>query len=465
MSGDPARTCDRPVGYGLLASLRRYLKQHVRYEVLGLVFIVMTVNLADRAAMSIAATPMSAELHLSHVQLGWIFSSFAWAYLLFQLAGGWSLDRFGAKRTYTVAIIVWSLCTAGVGLAPELDEHMASMLIFALIFMVGMAAAPCFPANAKIVAAWFPSVERGTASAVFNSTQYFAGAVFTPLLAVLAAHLGWRSVFYVMGAIGIAAGVLFAWRLRSPLGHPGLTHEEFEVLEQGGATLNMDGQSKQISSRPAVNETPCRAASLATFRQVLANRTLLGISVAQYCISTISFFFLMWFPIYLVQERHLSLLHAGLIASLPAMCGFSGGILGGMTSDLLLRRGHSLTFARKLPIYIGMLMAFAIVGCNYVNANWLVVVFMALAFFGKGFGALGWAVIADTSPVNVAGLNAAVFNTFSSLSGITTPIAIGYLVHTMHSFSGALVFVGVHALLAIASYALIVGTIKRSHPI
>jgi len=90
---------------------------------------------------------------------------------------------------------------------------------------------------------------------------------------------------------------------------------------------------------------------------------------------------------------------------------------------------------------------------------------MALAFFGKGFGALGWAVIADTSPINAAGMNAAVFNTFSSLAGITSPIAIGFLVHTMHSFNGALVFVGAHALLAIASYAIVAGPIRRLEPV
>jgi D-galactonate transporter len=408
---------------------------------------------------------MSAELHLNHLQLGWIFSSFAWAYMLFQLAGGWALDRFGAKRTYTAAIILWSLFTTGVGFAPMFGAHTASVLIFALIFLVGMAAAPCFPANSKIVAAWFPSAERGTASAIFNATQYFAAAVFTPLLAVLAANLGWRSVFYFMGGIGIAAGALFAARLKSPLDHPALSYEERELIQNGGATLNMDGRrSASALSKPAI-ETPRRWTRSNRLRQLLGNRLLLGISLAQYCISTLSFFFLMWFPVYLVQERHISLLHAGLIASIPAICGFSGGILGGFVSDLLLRRGHTLSFARKTPIYIGMLMASAIVACNYVHANWLVVMLMALAFFGKGFGALGWAVIADTSPINAAGMNAAVFNTFSSLAGITSPIAIGFLVHTMHSFNGALVFVGAHALLAIASYAIVAGPIRRLEPV
>jgi MFS transporter, ACS family, glucarate transporter len=461
MSIDPTRSFDRPVAAGRLAWLRQFAAQRVRYEAIGLIFIVMTINLADRAAMSIAATPMSAELHLNHLQLGWIFSSFAWAYVMFQLAGGWALDRFGAKRTYTGAILLWSVCSAAVGFAPLFGQQAASVLIFMLIFMIGMAAAPCYPANAKIVSAWFPAAERGTASAIFNATQYFAAAVFTPALAFLAANLGWRSAFFAMGAIGVAAGVLFALRLKAPLDHPRLTREERELIESGGGTLDMDGNRRSNARR----DTPRPRASLALLRRLLRERVLLGISFAQYCVSTLSFFFIMWVPVYLVQERHIPLLRAGLLASVPALCGFAGGIAGGMLSDLLLRRGRTLTLARKLPICIGMLMASSIMLCNFVSAEWLVVTIMGVAFFGKGFGAQGWAVIADVSPVNAAGFSASVFSTFNSLPGITSPIAIGFLVHTMHSFKGALVFVGVHALLAIASYAFCVGPIRRIDPV
>ncbi|EKS9916674.1 MFS transporter [Burkholderia multivorans] len=441
------------------------MSQHVRFEVIGLIFLVMTINQADRATMSIASTPMSAELHLNHLQLGWMFSAFAWAYMLFQIAGGWALDRFGAKRTYTAAIILWSVFTAAVAFAPLFGEHTASALIFALVFLIGVAAAPCFPANSKIVSAWFPAAERGTASAIFNATQYFAAAVFTPLLALLAVTSGWRSIYYVMGGIGIAAGLLFGYRLKSPLNHPGLTQEERELMVSGGATLDMEGRRGRAEDKRPTRAGSETGSTSKKFLRLLASRKLLGIYFAQYCISTLTFFFLTWFPVYLVQARHLSLLHAGILASVPAVCGFFGGILGGVISDGILRMGYSLTIARKTPIYAGMLMSSAIIGCNYANTDWLVVALMALAFFGKGFGALGWAVIADTSPVNAAGLNAAVFNTFSSLAGITTPIAIGFLVHTMHSFNGALVYVGVHALLAIVSYALVVGSIRRMEPI
>ncbi|PNE56660.1 MULTISPECIES: MFS transporter [Paraburkholderia] len=441
------------------------MSQHIRYEVIGLIFLVMSINQADRATMSIASTPMSAELHLNHLQLGWMFSAFAWAYMLFQIAGGWALDRFGARRTYTAAIMLWSVFTAAVAFAPMFSAQTASALIFALVFLIGVAAAPCFPANSKIVSAWFPTAERGTASAIFNATQYFAAAVFTPLLALLAVTLGWRSIYYVMGGIGIAAGLLFGYRMKSPSNHPRLTREEREVMVDGGATLHMEGRHDQAEPQTAPTDSAEADSTSRKFRRLLGSRKLLGIYFAQYCISTLTFFFLTWFPVYLVQARHLPLLRAGILASVPAVCGFLGGILGGLISDWLLRRGHSLTISRKIPIYAGMLMSSAIIGCNYVNVDWLVVALMAVAFFGKGFGALGWAVIADTSPVNATGLNAAVFNTFSSLAGITTPIAIGFLVQTMDSFDGALVYVGVHALLAIVSYAFVVGPIRRMEPV
>ena len=136
-------------------------------------------------------------------------------------------------------------------------------------------------------------------------------------------------------------------------------------------------------------------------------------------------------------------------------------MLGGVCSDWLLRRGHSLTFARKAPIIAGMLLSVTMIACNYTNTQTLVMFLMSLAFFGKGFGALGWTVIADTSPKELVGVNGGVFNLFGNLSTITTPTVIGFLVAKTGSFNDALVFVGVTALMAIFSYLVIVGEIKR----
>jgi ACS family glucarate transporter-like MFS transporter len=195
--------------------------------------------------------------------------------------------------------------------------------------------------------------------------------------------------------------------------------------------------------------------------QLLQQRMLVGIYIGQFCITTLTYFFITWFPIYLVQARHMSILKGGLAAALPALCGSVGGVLGGVSSDALLRGGHSLTFARKAPIIAGMLLSVTMIACNYTNVQALVMFLMSLAFFGKGFGALGWTVIADTSPKELIGLNGGLFNLFGNIAGITTPIVIGYLVKKTGSFNDALIFVGAAALMAIFSYLVIVGEIKR----
>lgn len=79
----------------------------------------------------------------------------------------------------------------------------------------------------------------------------------------------------------------------------------------------------------------------------------------------------------------MSILKAGFVASIPAVCGFVGGVLGGVISDWLMRRTGSLNIARKTPIVLGMLLSMTMLMCNYVNVEWMVIGFMAMAFFGK----------------------------------------------------------------------------------
>jgi ACS family glucarate transporter-like MFS transporter len=157
----------------------------------------------------------------------------------------------------------------------------------------------------------------------------------------------------------------------------------------------------------------------------------------------------------------MTILKAGIVAVLPAIFGFVGGNLGGLFSDSLLKKGHSLSVARKVPIVVGMLLSMTMVFCNFTGAEWLVVALMALSYFGKGIGALGWAVNADTAPKEITGLSGGLFNTCGNLSSIITPIAIGYIINITGSFNWALVFVSVHAFIAIISYLFIVGKIQR----
>lgn len=436
-------------------------RTNVRYWILALIFIVTTINYADRATLSITGPAMREEFGFTAVQMGYIFSAFSWAYVIAQIPGGWLLDRFGARRIYAFSIFAWSFFTllqGWIGVFAGIGQAIA--VLFALRFAVGLAESPAFPANAKVVASWFPTAERGTASAIFNAAQNFAAVVFTPLMAWIVHSWGWHHVYLWMGVMGMLLALVWLKVMRSPAAHPGVNQAELDHIAEGGGLIHMgEGEGK---ARQGANPAGWFYA-----RQLLTNRMLAGVYLGQYCINVLTYFFLTWFPVYLVQARGMSILKAGFVASLPAICGFLGGVLGGVISDALLRRGHSLTLARKVPIVAGMLLSVSMIACNYVDAEWLVVGIMALAFFGKGIGALGWAVVADTAPKEVIGLAGSIFNTFGNIAGIVTPIVIGYILSATGSFNGALVFVGVNALVTVLSYLVIVKDIRRvelKHP-
>jgi ACS family glucarate transporter-like MFS transporter len=418
---------------------------------IGFIFLVTTLNYADRATFSIAGASAASELGLSPVSMGYILSAFAWAYVAAQIPGGILLDRFGTKRIYAGAIALWSLFTFLQGFAGFITGLSAIAMLFGLRFMVGLAEAPSFPGNARIVAAWFPASERGGASAVFNSAQYFSLVAFAPLMGWIAHDFGWRSVFYVMGAIGIVAALLFLRLVHDPIRHPKINQAELKYIEAGGGLVALDDPATR---KPEIFRW-------SNVRQLLTNRMLLGIYLAQYSINVLTYFFVTWFPIYLVKERGLTILGAGIAAAAPALCGFVGGLAGGYGSDWLLKRTGSLNIARKTPIVIGMLLSCVIIGCVYAEEQWLVVLLMSIAFFGKGIASLGWPVISDVSPRNLVGLTGGVFNSFGNSAGIVTPIVIGYLVAASGSFDSALFFVGAHCLLTIFAYLVIVGPIRR----
>jgi len=424
---------------------------HVRFSILAMLFIASTFSYGDRVVLSIASADLGRDLHLSALRLGYLLSGFGWAYAAAQLPAGGLLDRFGSKLVYGISIICWSAIAVLAGFTGYLNAIAAFYSLLFLRFASGLAQSPVFPGNGRIVAAWFPTSERGRASAIFNSSQYFSLVFFAPIMGWLTHTWGWKQCFWFAGAVGLALAVLWFKLIHGVKTHPRISQSEISYIEHGGGLASLD-------TNPQANKFTLTWPSV---RWLLGRRMLIGIYIGQYCITTLTWFFLTWFPVYLSQSRHISIVKVGFLSALPGLCGFAGGILGGVLSDRLLRAGRSLTIARKVPIVVGMLLAMTIMGCNYVDTSFAVMFLMSIAFFGKGFGALGWPVISDTSPESLLGLNGGLFNLIGNLAGITTPIIIGWIVDRTGSFHYALIYVAAMALLAIIAYLPIVGEIKR----
>ncbi len=424
---------------------------HVRYLIIGILFAVSCFSYADRSALSQAAATMPKDLNLNAARMGYLLFGFGWAYALGQLPAGGLLDRFGSKRVYGISIVLWSVSAFLTGWAGYLKASEIFTAIFLLRIFSGLAQAPVFPGNGRIVTAWFPADERGRASAIFNASQYFALPVFAPIFGWLLHLSGWKSCFWFMGALGAGFTVLWYTNIFGVKEHPRISPAEIDLIERGGGLVNTD--TKTTAKKNTL--------TWSTVKMLLSHRMLVGVYIGQYCITTLTWFFLTWFPLYLAQARHMSVVKVGLAAAVPGLCGGFGGILGGVISDQLLDRGHSLSFARKLPIMAGMVLAMTIILCNYAHAQAVMLFFMSLSFFGKGVGALGWTVIADTSPKGMVGMNGALFNLCGNMAGVTTPLIIGTIVQRTHSYNGALIFVSMIAFCAIVSYGPIVGEIKR----
>jgi ACS family D-galactonate transporter-like MFS transporter len=256
-------------------------------------------------------------------------------------------------------------------------------------------------------------------------------------------------VFVATGAVGVVWGIVWYALYRQPHEFPGTNAAEIDQIRRGGGLVDLDR-----------TRSPTRAFSRADLAHVLTSRKLWGVYFGQFALTSTLWFFLTWFPTYLVQARGMSFVKAGFLASLPFLAAFVGVLCSGLLSDAMVRRGASLGAARKVPIVTGLLLSTSVVGANYVNEPALIVAFLALAFFGNGLASITWSLVSTIAPERLLGLTGGVFNFVGNLSGITVPIVIGYLARD-YGFSAGLAYIALLALLGAMSYVFVVGRVER----
>jgi len=417
----------------------RVKSTRTRFFVLALICIATMMNYGDRAVLGVAAPAMQADLLISPALMGLIFSVFSWTYAAAQIPGGVLLDRFGSRVTYTFSLLTWSSFTLLQGFATGI----VSLITFRL--GLGIAEAPCFPTNSRVLSTWFPQQERARANSVYAVGQYFGLAFLSPLLFWVVAAWGWRPLFFISGSIGICYGFIWYFLYREPEASKA-NAAELEHIRAGGGLADQGNAT---------------AFSWSNAGKLIRKRQIAGASIGQFCGNSTLVFFLTWFPTYLATERHMDWLKSGVFAVMPYIAASVGVLLGGYISDLLIRRTGSANIGRKLPIVTGLLLASTIVLANYVESNAMVIAIMSVAFFGQGMVNLGWTLISDVAPKALIGLTGGLFNLCANLAGIVTPLVVGFVVAATGSFYGALAYIGVLGLVGAAAYIFIVGDVRR----
>lgn len=422
----------------MISSVQRPTR--ARHAMLALVAIATTLNYLDRTLLGVAAPAMSKELEIGPEVMGLVFAAFSWSYAIAQVPGGVFLDRFGTRMTYALALVGWSAFTVCQGFV----RSSAALILVRL--GLGVAEAPCFPANSRVLIAWFPRAERARANSIYSVGMYFGIGFCSPLLFWMATNWGWRALFWIVGGIGIIFGTLWYRLYRDPSEHPWVNEAELALIRaDGGVTAKAEPRSFRWSD----------------VSYLARQRSLIGAAIGQFATNSTLVFFLTWFPTYLATERQMDWMKVGWFAMLPFIAASIGVLIGGQVSDRLLRAGRSLTFARKLPVITGLLMSTTITSAIWLESDAAVIAVMSFAFFGQGMSNLGWTLISELAPDRLSGLTGGLFNLCTNLAGIITPIVIGITVGQTGSFYAGLAYIGAMALLGVLSYMFIVDRAER----
>ncbi|SMG57106.1 MFS transporter [Paraburkholderia susongensis] len=427
-----------------------------RHRLLAMLFVTVVITYLDRSNLSIAATAIGQDLQLDPAQMGLVFSAFGWSYALLQIPGGILVDRTRPRLLLALIIGLWSLATLLQGFAS------AFAMLLSLRVLLGALEAPAYPTLNRVVTTWFPDNERARAIASYTSGQYVGLAFLTPALVLTQEHFGWQGVFFLTGAIGLGWALVWYSLYREPSEAADVNAAELEIIRAGGGLIEL-GEAGKTDQADQAGQTGYRQRTrytAADWRAVLGNRKLWGVYIGQIAVTSTLWFFLTWFPTYLVKYRHMDFLKAGFMAAVPFLAAFVGILGSGLLSDWMIRRGVSATVARKVPIVTGLLLSTAIVGANYVDTPAMVILFMAIAFFGSGFSSITWVLVSSMAKKELLGLTGGMFNLMGNLSSICVPVVIGFIVKNS-DFKPALMFMSAVGVVGALSYLFLVGKIER----
>ncbi len=293
-----------------------------RYNILAMVFVTVVINYLDRSNISVAAFAMKEDLGLSNIQMGYVFSAFAWTYACLQIPGGIVADKLPTRILYTIIMALWSIATLIQGFVNSFTA------LIGLRASIGVFEAPSYPTNNLVVTRWFPENERASAIAIYTSGQFLGLAFLTPTLVAIQNYMGWRGLFIVSGVIGLVwAGIWYLF-YRDPGDHKKVSASELEYIEKGGGLFAKNSTSEKSEKFKWQD-----------FKQAFMYRKLWGLYIGQFCLGATTIFFLTWFPTYLVEFRGLDFLKSGFLASIPFLAAFAGVLLSGFTSDFLIKKG------------------------------------------------------------------------------------------------------------------------------
>jgi len=371
--------------------------------VLFLICLMYGITYIDRNNVSTVAPIFARDLHLSNTQIGFVYSAFAYPYLIFQIIGGWVSDRFGARIGLTVCGVIWASATLLTGTVSSL----AAVLF--LRVMLGFGEGATFPTATRAMSDWTPKEKRAFAQGITHASARLGNALTPPLVAWLIVAVTWRGSFLFLGIISLAWVIAWALYFRDDPGdHPDITALELERLPSYAARKKREKE---------------------TVPWILLARRMIPVTAVYFCYGWTLWLYLAWIPSFFLHSYRLNLKSSALFSAGVFLAGVLGNTLGGVISDWIFDRTGDRKKARRNLVVVGFVCSVAsMLPILLLHDLTWVAVFLSLAFFFSEF-TIGpmWAIPMDIAP-RFSGSASGLMNTGSALAAIISPLVFGYVI-------------------------------------
>lgn len=397
----------------------------VRVQIFSILWILVLLNFIDRATLSVAMPFIAEEFQMSPEMQGVLLGSFFWTYLIFQIPGGWLLDRFGPRKIVGGAGVIWGFF--------QLIAGFASSGLFLTFTRLGLGAseAPVFPAGAKLNANWLPAKERARGATFVDAAGPFGSAVGGLIVTLLIGVFGgWRMAFIITGAVTMLVAALYFFYLRdTPAQHKGVNAAEL-------AHIQSDDASVDTASGP-----------LPTASDYARSTSFWGLMLGRLGWATVWWGIISWTPSYLSSALGFDLAGLGWGTFLVYGMGVLGQLVAGVTADKWRQSTPRFNVVMKTIFGIsGLGTAIAIFALPGVTDGPTALALLSTAVFFINFGGLYWAIPAWLAPKKQVGTVGGVMNVASSGGGALAPIVMGFAIGASGgSYAGSFVFLGVCA--------------------
>lgn len=347
------------INNNMAASKPRRVVKNLRWWMLILFLLGVTVNYITRNSLGILAPELKSSLGITTEQYSWIVGAFQLAYTLFQPLCGWLIDVIGLKLGFMICAGLWAL-------ACLLHAGAGSWLQLAILrFFMGGAEAAATPANAKTIGEWFPKSERPIASG-WAGVGFSIGAMLAPPIIYFAhASFGWQGAFMFAGVLAMLWGILWWIFYNTPDKHPNLSQSELDYIHQD-------------------NEAPAiKLPFLTALKTVARDKRFYGIAIPAFMAEPAWAVLSFWVPLYLSKELGMDLKQIAMFAWLPFLAADLGSVASGYLTRLYTRIfGFTRINSVVASSVTGAFLMISLAIVTFTKSPYITIILISIGGFG-----------------------------------------------------------------------------------